>query len=176
MDLEEPDGSARASAEIETKGHDSGTKLDNQGEEEKMLSEKDMVSSKDDAAMKDTSKDKAAQGTDKEPTAPATTPELEVPRPRDYAIEEVIQSAGEVPAIDDLLFDNPSSDSELVNEAEEKGGDGEKPALADLANKVDTLLNKRIEAIATRLVKERMPSIVEPIILETIKKLLISME
>ena len=199
LDLEEPDGSARASAEIETKGHDSGTKLDNQSEEEKMLSEKDMVSSKDDAAMKDTSKDKAAQGTDKEPTAPATTPELEVPRPRDYAIEEVIQSAGEVPAIDDLLFDNPSSDSELVNEAEEKGGDGKKPALDDLGNKVDTLLNKRIEAIATRLVeermsaivepmnkrmeaiatrlvKERMPSIVEPIILKTIKKLLISME
>jgi len=198
-DLEEPDDSARASTAIETKGHDSGTKLDNQGGEEKMLSEKDVVSSKDNAAMKDTSKDKAAQGTDKELTVPATTPELEVPRPLDDAMEEVIQEAGEVPAIDDLLFDNPSSDSELVNEVEEKGGEGEKPDLDDLANKLDTLLNKRIEAIATRLVEERMSaivepmnkrmeviatrlvkeqmsSIVEPIILETIKKLLISIK
>jgi len=198
-DLEEPDDSARASTAIETKGHDSGTKLDNQGGEEKMLSEKDEVSSKDDAAMNDVRKDGAAHGTDKTLPGPATAPELEVPRPLDDAMEEVIQEAGEVPAIDDLLFDNPFSDSELVNEVEEKGGEGEKADLDDLANKLDKLLNKRIEAIATRLVeermsaifepmnkrmeviatrlvKERMPSIVEPIILETIKKLLISMK
>jgi len=69
--------------------------------------------------------------------------------------------------------------------------------LDDLANKLGTLLNKRMEVIATRLVEERMSAIVEPmnkrmeviatrlveermsaivepIILETIKKLLIS--
>ena len=198
-DLEAPDDSARASTEIETKGQDSRTKLDNQGGEEKMLTEKDVVSSKDDAAMTGTSNDGAVQGTDKKLTGPATTPELEVPRPLDDAMEEVIQEAGEVPAIDDLLFDNPSSDSELVNEVEEKGGEGEKPDLDDLANKLDTLLNERMEAIATRLVEERMSAIVEPmnkrmeviatrlvkermlfivepIILETIKKLLISMK
>jgi len=33
-----------------------------------------------------------------------------------------------------------------------------------------------MEVIATRLVEERMPAIVEPIILETIKKLLRSIE
>jgi len=33
-----------------------------------------------------------------------------------------------------------------------------------------------MEAIVTRLVEERMPAIVEPIILETVKKLLLSME
>jgi hypothetical protein len=35
-------------------------------------------------------------------------------------------------------------------------------------------MNKRIEVIASRLVEERTPAIVEPIILDTIKKLLIS--
>jgi pSer/pThr/pTyr-binding forkhead associated (FHA) protein len=174
--LEEPDDSARVSTAIETKGHDLATKLDNQGGEEKMLTEKDEVSIKDDAAMNDVRKDGAAHGSDKKLTVPATTPELEVSRPLDDAMEEVIQEAGEVPSIDDLLFDNPSGDSELVNEVEEKGGEGEKPDLDDLAKKLDTLLNKRIEAIATRLVKEQMSSIVEPIILETIKKLLISMK
>ncbi len=197
--LEEPDDSARVSTAIETKRHDLATKLDNQGGEEKMLTEKDEVSIKDDAAMNDVRKDGATHGSDKKLTVPATTPELEVPRPLDDAMEEVIQEAREVPAIDDLLFDNPSGDSELVNEVEEKGGEGEKPDLDDLANKLDTLLNKRIEAIATRLVEERMSaivepmnkrmeviatrlvkeqmsSIVEPIILETIKKLLISMK
>ena len=196
-DLEAPDDSASASTEIDTKGQDSGTKLDNQGGEEKMMTEKDVVSSKDDAAIKDMSKDGADQGTDKKLTVPATKPELKGPRPVDDAVQEVIQEAGEVPAIDDQSFNNPSSDSELVKEVEEKGGEGEKPSSDALANKLGTLLNKRMEAIATRLVEERMsaivdpmnkrmeviaahlveermPAIVEPIILDTINKLLIS--
>ena len=35
-------------------------------------------------------------------------------------------------------------------------------------------MNKRMEVIAAHLVEERMPAIVEPIILDTINKLLIS--
>jgi len=195
-DLEAPDDSARASTEIETKGQDSVTKLDSQGEEEKMLTEKDVVSSKDDAAMTGMSKDGAVQGTDKKLTGPATTPDLEVSRFLDDAMGKD-QAAGEVHAIDDQLSTNPSSDSELVNEVEEKRGEAEKPNLDALSNKLGTLLNKRMEVIATRLVEERMSAIVEPmnkrmeviatrlveermsaivepIILETIKKLLIS--
>jgi pSer/pThr/pTyr-binding forkhead associated (FHA) protein len=175
-DLEAPDDSARASTEIETKEQDSGTELDNQGEDEEMLTEKEVMSSKDDAAMTGTSKDGAVQGTDKTLTGPATTPELEATRPLDEAMEEIIQAKEEVPAIDDQLSIDPSSDYELVNEVEEKGGEGEKPNSDALANELGTLLNKRMEAIVTRLVEERMPAIVEPIILETIKKLLISME
>jgi pSer/pThr/pTyr-binding forkhead associated (FHA) protein len=176
LNLEAPDDSAKASTEIETKEQDSGTQLDNQGGEEKMLTEKEVVSSKDDTAMTGTSKDGAVQGTDKAPTGPATTPELEATRPLDEAMEEIIQAKEEVPAIDDQLSIDPSSDYELVNEVEEKGGEGEKPNSDALANELGTLLNKRMEAIVTRLVEERMPAIVEPIILETIKKLLISME
>jgi hypothetical protein len=140
-----------------------------------MLTEKEVVSSKDDAAMTGTSKDGAVQGTDKTLTGPATTPELEASRPLDDAMGKE-QAAEEVPAIDDQLSKNPSSDYELVNEVEEKGGEGEKPNSDALANELGTLLNKRMEAIVTRLVEERMPAIVEPIILETIKKLLLSME
>ena len=174
-DLEAPDDSARASTEIETKEQDSGTKLDNQGGEEKKLTEKEVVSSKDDAAMTGTSKDGAVQGTDKTLTGPATTLELEASRFLDDVMGKE-QSAEEVPAIDDQLSKDPSSDYELVNEVEEKGGEGEKPNSDALANELGTLLNKRMEAIVTRLVEERMPAIVEPIILETVKKLLLSME
>ena len=134
-----------------------------------MLTEKEVVSSKDDAAMTGTSKDGAVQGTDKTLTGPATTP-------LDEAMEEIIQAKEAVPAIDDQLSIDPSSDYELVNEVEEKGGEGEKPNSDALANELGTLLNKRMEAIVTRLVEERMPAIVEPIILETVKKLLLSME
>jgi len=176
LDLEAPDDSAKASNEIESNQQDSGTKLDNQGEDEEMLTEKEVVSSKDDAAMTGTSKDGAVQGTDKTPTGPATTPELEATRPLDEAMEEIIQAKEEVPAIDDQLSIDPSSDYELVNEVEEKGGEGEKSNSDALANELGTLLNKRMEAMVTRLMEERMPAIVEPIILDTIKKLLISME
>ena len=227
LDLEALDDSARAATEIESKAQDSGTKLDHQGEDEKMLTEKETVSSKDDAAMTDTSKDGAVQGTDKTLTGPATTPELEATRALDDAIgkeqateavpaiddqlskdffsdyelvNEVEEKGGEgekpeleatralddaigkeqateaVPAIDDQLSKDFFSDYELVNEVEEKGGEGEKPELEALADEFDTLLNKRMEAIVTRLVEERMPAIVEPIILETIKKLLRSRE
>jgi pSer/pThr/pTyr-binding forkhead associated (FHA) protein len=173
-DLEAADDSASASTEIETKEQDSGTKLENQGGEGKMLSEKDMLIIKDNNAVKETSKDKAPQGTDKPLPGPATTPEVEVPRSLDDAMEEVFQATGEAPAVDDQSSNNPFSDSEFVNEFEGKGDEDERPNLDDLANKLNTLMNKRIETIATRLVEERMPAIVEPIILETIKKLLIS--
>ena len=140
-----------------------------------MLTEKEVVSSKDDAAMTGASKDGAVQGTDKTLTGPATTPELEASRPLDDAMGKE-QAAEEVPASDDQLSNNPSSDYELVNEVEEKGGEGEKPNSDALANELGTLLNKRMEAIVTRLVEERIPAIVEPIILVTVKKLLLSME
>jgi hypothetical protein len=175
LDLEVPDDSARASNEIESNQQDSGTKLDNQGEDEEILTEKEVVSSKDDAAMTGTSKDGAAQGTDKTLTEPATTPELEASRFFDDAMGKE-QVAEEVPDIDDQLSKDPSSDYELANEVEEKGGEDEKPNLDALANELGALLNKRMEAIATRLVEERMPAIVEPIVLETIKKLLSSVE
>ncbi len=175
LDLKSADDPVGPLAEVEPVGEDSGTELDNQGEDEEMLTEKEVVSSKDDAAMTGTSKDGAVQGTDKTLTGPATTPELEASRPLDDAMGKE-QAAEEVPAIDDQLSKNPSSDYELVNEVEEKGGEGEKPNSDALANELGTLLNKRMEAIVTRLVEERMPAIVEPIILETIKKLLLSME
>ena len=175
LDLEAPDDSAKASNEIESNQQDSGTKLDNQGKDEEMLTEKEVVSSKDDAAMTGTSKDGAVQDTDKTLTEPATTPELEASRFFDDAMGKE-QAAEEVPAIDDQLSKDLSSDYELVNEVEEKGGEGEKSNSDALANELGTLLNKRMEAMVTRLVEERMPAIVEPIILDTIKKLLLSME
>ena len=228
LDLETLDDSASPSTEIETKEQDSGTKLDHQGEDEKMLTEKVVVSSKDDAAMTGASKDGAVQGTDKALSGPAaTTPELEAPRALDDAmgneqateavpaiddqlskdsssdfdlVNEVEEKGGEgekpeleatralddamgkeqateaVPAIDDQLFIDPSSDFDLVNEVEEEGGESEKPNLNALADELGALLNERMEAIVIRLVEERMPAIVEPIILETIKKLLRSRE
>jgi hypothetical protein len=100
---------------------------------------------------------------------------LEASRSLDDAMGKE-QAAEEVPAIDDQLSKDPSSNYELVNEVEEKGDEGEKPNSDALANELGTLLNKRMEAIVTRLVEERMPAIVEPIILETVKKLLLSME
>jgi pSer/pThr/pTyr-binding forkhead associated (FHA) protein len=176
LDHEALDDSARASTEIETKEQDSGTKLDNQGEDEQMLTENEVVSSKDDAAMTDTSEDGAVQGTDKKLTGPAaTTPELETTRALDNAMGKE-QATEAFPAIDDQLSEDPFSDYELVNEVEEKGGEGEQPNLNALADELGVLLNERMEAIVTRLVEERMPAIVEPIILQTIKKLLKSRE
>jgi pSer/pThr/pTyr-binding forkhead associated (FHA) protein len=176
LDHEALDDSARASTEIETKEQDSGTKLDNQGEDEQMLTENEVVSSKDDAAMTDTSEDGAIQGTDKKLTGPAaTTPELETTRAFDDAMGKE-QATEAFPAIDDQLSEDPFSDYELVNEVEEKGGEGEQPNLNALADELGVLLNERMEAIVTRLVEERMPAIVEPIILQTIKKLLKSRE
>ena len=175
-DLKSADDSVAPLPEVEPVDEDSGTEIDSQGEDEKMLTEKEVVSSKDDAAMTDTSKDGAVQGTDKTLTGPATTPDSEVSRSLDEAMGKE-QAAEEVPASDDQLSIDPSSsDYELVNEVEEKGGEGEKLNSDALANELGTLLNKRMEAIATRLVEERMSAIVEPIVLETIKKLLISME
>ena len=174
-DLKSADDSVAPLPEVEPVDEDSGTEIDSQGEEEKMLTEKEVVSSKDDAAMTGTSKDGAVQGTDKTLTGPATTLELEASRFLDDVMGKE-HAAEEVPAIDDQLSKDPSSDYELVNEVEEKGDEGEKPNSDALANELGTLLNQRMEAIVTRLVEERMPAIVEPIILETVKKLLLSME
>ena len=141
-----------------------------------MLTENEVVSSKDDAAMRDTSKDEADQGVDKELTGPAvSTPELETNKALDDAMGKE-QATEAVPAIDDQLSEDPFSDYELVSEFEEKGGEAEKPNLNALADELGELLDERMEAIVTRLVEERMPAIVEPIILETIKKLLKSGE
>ena len=206
LDRETLDDSARASTEIEPKEQDSGTKLDNQGEDEQMLTENEVVSSKDDAAMTDTSKVGAVQFTDKKLTEPAaTTPELEATRALDDAMgkeqateavpaiddqlsedlfsdyelaDEFEEKSGEeaVPAIDDQLSEDPVSDYELADEFEEKGGEAEKPNLNALSDELGALLNERMEAIVTRLLEERLPVIVEPIILQTIKKLLKSSE
>lgn len=195
-DLEAPDDSAGASTEIKTKGQDSETKLDNQGEEEKMLTEKEVLSSEDDTAMTGKSNDGEAQGADKTPTGSATTLGVEDTIPFDDAIWKEHATA-EFPTIDDQPSKDSSRDHQLVNEVEEKGVEGEKPTSDALPNELGTLLNKKMEAIATRLVEERMsaiiepmnkrieviasrlveertPAIVEPIILDTIKKLLIS--
>jgi hypothetical protein len=194
--LEAPDDSARAPATIDTEEQDSETKFDNQGEEEKMLTEKEVLSSEDDTAMIGMSNDGAAQGADKTPTGTATTPGAEDTIPfHDPMWKE--QATEEFPTIDDQPSKNSSRDHQLVNEVEEQGDEGEKPTSDALPNELGTLLNKKIEAIASRLVEERMsaivepmnkrmeviasrlveermPAIAEPIILDTIKKLLIS--
>jgi pSer/pThr/pTyr-binding forkhead associated (FHA) protein len=175
LDLEAPDDSARASTEIETKEQDSGAKLDNQGEEEKMLTEKEVVSSKDETTMTGTSNDGAVQGADETPTQPPTTPGVEDTIPLDDAMGKK-QATEAVPAIDDQPSRDPSKDYQLVNEVEEKGGEGERPTSDALDNELGILFNKRMEAIMTRLLEERLPAIVEPIISETIKKLLLSMK
>ena len=149
---------------------------DNQGEDEKMLTENEVVSGEDDAAMTDTSKVGAVQFTDKKLTEPAaTTPELEATRPLDDATEKE-QATEAVPAFDDQLLEDPFSDYELADEFEEKGGEADKPNLNALSDELGALLNERMEAIVTRLLEERLPVIVEPIILQTIKKLLKSSE
>ena len=214
LGLETRDDSAGVSTKIESEEQESGTKLDNQGKDEKMLTEKEVASRKDGATMTDKGKDAAVQATDETLTEPVVTPpELEATRPLDYvmgeeqaavydavqgtdktltepavtppeleatgSLDDVMgeeQPAEVVPAIDDEIFEDPSSDYELVNGVEEQEGEGEKPSLNALADELGTLLNKRMEAIVNRLVEERMPAIVEPIILETIKKLLASTE
>ena len=174
-DIEAPDDSARGSTEIEIKELDSGTMLDNQGEEEEMLTEKEVVISKDEIAMTGTSNDGSVQGADKTPTQPATTPEVEDTIPLDDAMGKE-QATEAVPAIDDQPSKDPSREYRLLNEVEEKGGEGERPTSDVLDNELGTLLNKRMETIVTRLLEERMPAIVEPIVSETIKKLLLSMK
>ena len=86
------------------------------------------------------------------------------------------QATEAVPAIDDQPSKDSSKDYQLVNEVEEKGGEGERPTSDPLDNELGTLFNKRMEAIMTRLLEERLPAIVEPIVSETIKKLLLSMK
>ena len=180
LDLEAPDDSSRASTEIESKEQDSknemDTSVDTEDEDGNIMVDKEVTSEvSEETAVVGSSNDGAVQGTDKTLTGPATTPELEATRPLDDAMGKE-QAAEEVPAIDDQLSKDPSSNYELVNEVEEKGDEGEKPNSDALANELGTLLNKRMEEMVTRLVEERMPAIVEPIILDTIKKLLLSME
>ena len=94
-------------------------------------------------------------------------------------IEEVVSRLVEkrISAIAEKSAKNPADDHESESTVEgQRETDREKIGSDALANELADLMSKRIEMIAARLLKEQMPVIAEPIILETMRKILLSME
>ncbi len=178
LEIELPEESTELQAGIEHEAEEAESTLDAliDAENEIMstLSQESLASDTEGTTETATSKDAGDRGTEKARSALCSTSGDDASEPLEKTVMQEKAVDGST-ALDDQLSKDPSIDYELVNEVEGKGGKGEKTTSDALANELGTLLDKKMEAIVTRLVEERMPAIVEPIILETIKKLLLSL-
>jgi hypothetical protein len=164
LDLKSADDSARASTEIESKEQDSknemDTSVDTEDEDENIMVDKEVTS--------EVSEETAVVGASNE-----------LASMMNKKIEEVVSRLVEkrISAIAEKSAKNPADDHESESTVEgQRETDREKIGSDALANELADLMSKRIEMIAARLLKEQMPVIAEPIILETMRKILLSME
>jgi hypothetical protein len=164
LDLKSADDSARASTEIESKEQDSknemDTSVDTEDEDENIMVDKEVTS--------EVSEETAVVGASNE-----------LASMMNKKIEEVVSRLVEkrISAIAEKSAKNPADDHESESTVEgQRETDREKIGSDALANELADLMSKRIEMIAARLLKEPMPVIAEPIILETMRKILLSME
>ena len=164
LDLKSADDSARASTEIESKEQDSknemDTSVDTEDEDENMMVDKEVTS--------EVSEETAVVGASNE-----------LASMMNKKIEEVVSRLVEkrISAIAEKSAKNPADDHESESTVEgQRETDREKIGSDALANELADLMSKRIEMIAARLLKEQMPVIAERIILETMRKILLSME
>jgi hypothetical protein len=163
-DLKSADDSARASTEIESKEQDSknemDTSVDTEDEDENIMVDKEVTS--------EVSEETAVVGASNE-----------LASMMNKKIEEVVSRLVEkrISAIAEKSAKNPADDHESESTVEgQRETNREKIGSDALANELADLMSKRIEMIAARLLKEQMPVIAEPIILETMRKILLSME
>jgi len=164
LDLEATDDSGGSSNESEPKDGDSKTEMDTSLDKEdgngKMMDEKEITG----RASEDTS----LVGSSNE-LASIMGNKIEEVVTR--LVEERMSTIGKPPSKD------ISNDQTLKSVLKGQGdADSEKPDLDTSANELAGLMSERMEAITTRLMEEQMPAIVERTILETMKKILLSME
>lgn len=164
LDLKSADDSVRASTEIESKEQDSENEMDasvdTEDEDGNIMVDKEVKS--------EVSEETAVVGSSNE-----------LASMMNKKIEEVVSRLVEkrISAIAEKSAKNPAEDrgSESTVEGQRETY-REKIGSDALANELTDLMSKRIEMIAARLLKEQMPVIAEPIILETMRKILLSME
>ena len=164
LDLEAPDDSASASTEIESNQQDSknemDTSVDTEDEDGNMMVDKEVTSEvPEETAVVDSSNELASIMNKK--------------------VEEVVGRLVEkrLSAIAKEPAQNPAEDRESEPTVEgQRDTDRGKIGSDASANELANLMSKRIEMIAARLLKEQMPVIAERIILETMRKILLSME
>ena len=165
FDLETGENSAGSSTEIEYKEEDSKTEMstlvDDNGEDGKMTVEKETVSSdtEDPPPKKGMGNDLASIMSNK--------------------IEEVVTRLVEkrMSAIARQPSKDPPYDHKLESALERQGeADSKKTNLDTSTDELAVLMSMRIEAIVTRLLEKQMPAIAERIILERMKKILLSVE
>ena len=164
LNLEAPDDSAKASTEIESREQDSknemDTSVDTEDEDGNMMVDKEVTSEvSEETAVMDSSNELASIMSKK--------------------VEEVVGRLVEkrISAIAKEPAKNPAEDHEAESTVEgQRKTDREKIGSDASANELADLMSKRIEMIAARLLKEQMPVIAERIILETMRKILLSME
>ena len=164
LNLEAPDDSAKASTEIESREQDSknemDTSVDTEDEDGNMMVDKEVTSEvSEETAVMDSSNELASIMSKK--------------------VEEVVGRLVEkrISAIAKEPAKNPTEDHESESTVEgQRKTDREKIGSDASANELADLMSKRIEMIAARLLKEQMPVIAERIILETMRKILLSME
>jgi hypothetical protein len=164
LDLEAPDDSARASTKTESNEQDSknemDTSVDTEDEDGNIMVDKEVTNElSEETAVVDSSNELASIMNKK--------------------IEEVVGRLVEkrISAFAKEPAKNPAEDHESESTVEgQRDTDREKIGSDASANELANLMSKRIEMIAARLLKEQMPFIAEQSILETMKKILLSME
>jgi hypothetical protein len=164
LDLKSADDSARASTEIESNEQDSknemDTSVDTEDEDGNIMVDKEVTS--------EVSEETAVVGASNEL---ASMMNKKIEKVASRLVEKRISAIGEKSA------KNPADDHESESTVEgQRETYREKIGSDALANELADLMSKRIEMIAARLLKEQMPVIAEPIILETMRKILLSME
>jgi len=164
LDLKAADDSARASTEIESKEQDSknemDTSVDIEDEDGNIMVDKEVTN--------EVSEETAVVGASNE-----------LASMMNKKIEKVVSRLVEkrISAIAEKSAKNPAEDHESESTVEgQRETDREKIGSDASANELADLMSERIEMIAARLLKEQMPVIAEPIILATMRKILLSME
>ena len=106
----------------------------------------------------------------------ANTPEVATSTPVDDSTAKV-EVVEKTATVDKPPSESPSTGYELEPEVEGKRDtDRQKSDSDNTIDELAALMNKKMEETLGRLVEEKMPDIVERIILRTIKKILLSME
>lgn len=164
LDLKAADDSARASTEIESKEQDSKNEMDTSVD----IEDEDGNNMVDKEVMSEVSEETAVVGASNE-----------LASMMNKKIEKVVSRLVEkrISAIAEKSAKNPAEDHESESTVEgQRETDREKIGSDASANELADLMSERIEMIAARLLKEQMPVIAEPIILATMRKILLSME
>ena len=91
--------------------------------------------------------------------------------------EEQVEIAAEPSAVDDSLSEDVSSDLHKPSDSEEgTNPTSESSPAAASDGELATLMSRKIEALVTRLVEERLPAIAERIIVERFDKIIAAMK